>query len=330
MALFTEEQRPFIEAILEDPDDLTGYLVYADWMEEQGEPQAELIRVQCQMEMIERTSPEMGDLQNHERRLLAEHRDAWLGDIAQYFKKTDRRFPTVEHAFRRGFLDEIHLREHVGRFGKHLAQSECVLFLRRFWFEPSRDLDLPRWFGLKPGTPFEFPNMRRMTLLGNFVAADVHQAVERMPRLQHLDLRTDHVDTTALLQVTMSNLSMLRVYRGSTDLRALCDNVSLNKLECLEVNSNDDLSSFKDAIHLTSLKQLSLETQFGDRALHTIYESPLMRTLEDLTIRVGDVDTATLRRLLTMEHRIKRLTVRHRFQPELIQEFAERGIEVNP
>jgi len=40
-------------AILDDPEDTTLRLVYADCLEEQGDPQAEFIRVQCRMDGME-------------------------------------------------------------------------------------------------------------------------------------------------------------------------------------------------------------------------------------------------------------------------------------
>jgi uncharacterized protein (TIGR02996 family) len=41
------EEDGFIQAILGDPDDDTPRLVFADWLEERGEPRAEFIRAQC-------------------------------------------------------------------------------------------------------------------------------------------------------------------------------------------------------------------------------------------------------------------------------------------
>lgn len=46
---FEEATNPDLEAsILEDPDDLAGYLVYADWLQAEGDPRGELITGQAQ------------------------------------------------------------------------------------------------------------------------------------------------------------------------------------------------------------------------------------------------------------------------------------------
>jgi uncharacterized protein (TIGR02996 family) len=39
----------FLQAILESPDDEGLGLIYADWLEEHGDPCCEFIRVQCQL-----------------------------------------------------------------------------------------------------------------------------------------------------------------------------------------------------------------------------------------------------------------------------------------
>ena len=37
----------FLQAIIEDPDHDAPRLLYADWLEERGDPRGEFIRVQC-------------------------------------------------------------------------------------------------------------------------------------------------------------------------------------------------------------------------------------------------------------------------------------------
>ena len=37
----------FLQAIIENPDDDAPRLLYADWLEERGDPRGEFIRVQC-------------------------------------------------------------------------------------------------------------------------------------------------------------------------------------------------------------------------------------------------------------------------------------------
>src|SRR5438045_2915665 len=47
--LRSEEERPFLQAILEHPDDEGTRLVFADWLEERGDPLGEYLRNQCRL-----------------------------------------------------------------------------------------------------------------------------------------------------------------------------------------------------------------------------------------------------------------------------------------
>ncbi len=54
----------FLQAISEKPDDDTPRLVYADWLDEHGDPaRAEFIRVQCQLARLPPDAPDRIDLE---------------------------------------------------------------------------------------------------------------------------------------------------------------------------------------------------------------------------------------------------------------------------
>src|SRR5262249_49189412 len=97
-AMSGHQARGFLEAILARPDDDAPRLVFADWLEEQGDAdRAEFIRVQ-----IERTRlPEWDARQLHlllrERALLEQHAQKWRKEL-----------PSIQgitwKEFRRGFV----------------------------------------------------------------------------------------------------------------------------------------------------------------------------------------------------------------------------------
>src|SRR5690348_6367266 len=88
----------FWQAILTQPHDDTPRLVYADWLEERGEPLAEFIRLQCQL--AERTSVAEFRIGSREHHLLSEHSREWAGAICD----------DVEWwSFHRGFIEEVSL-----------------------------------------------------------------------------------------------------------------------------------------------------------------------------------------------------------------------------
>ncbi len=62
----------FLQAILEAPDDDTPRLIYADWLEDQGDPRGELIRLEAQLARLAADDPSRPALERRERRLFAE------------------------------------------------------------------------------------------------------------------------------------------------------------------------------------------------------------------------------------------------------------------
>jgi uncharacterized protein (TIGR02996 family) len=85
----------FLQDIIESPGDDTPRLVYADWLEDQGQPdRAAFIRVQIELARL-RSGERRLELEARERALLKEHEQEWA------------RLPTrvaTEWTFERGFL----------------------------------------------------------------------------------------------------------------------------------------------------------------------------------------------------------------------------------
>lgn len=88
-----------LKAVLVDPDDDLPRLVYADWLEENGDPaRAEFIRTQIELANLPDHDPRYRQLEDREHELLSEHEPGWLGDEAGRMQ---------EWEWRRGFVDEI-------------------------------------------------------------------------------------------------------------------------------------------------------------------------------------------------------------------------------
>lgn len=115
-----------LRAVLEHPDEDTPRLAYADWFEEQGEPErAEFIRVQCEINRLRPECPCVAyirgvccrsmscpicPLHRRETDLMREHGREWFGDsgLAVYGEDVGRMSPhaTILIA-RRGFISEV-------------------------------------------------------------------------------------------------------------------------------------------------------------------------------------------------------------------------------
>jgi uncharacterized protein (TIGR02996 family) len=109
----------FWQDILENPGDDAPRLIYADWLEEQGDPDsralAEFIRVQMELEQPRKEGPRLWALKQREADLLRAHRVAWVGSLREQVWGEE---------FRRGFVETVTLApEHF------LERAETVLAL---------------------------------------------------------------------------------------------------------------------------------------------------------------------------------------------------------
>ncbi len=100
-------RNPELEALIDDdPTDPEGYLVYADWLQQQGDVRGELIVVQHGLSL----DPDDAALERAETALLKQFEDELLGPLAKYthIRTTYRSFKAL--AWRYGFLRAARLR----------------------------------------------------------------------------------------------------------------------------------------------------------------------------------------------------------------------------
>ncbi len=92
----------FLQSIIDAPDDDTHRLVFADWLDDHGEPErAEFIRVQCELASLVGGGLRWEELRARERLLLVEHEAEWVGLL---------RGRVAAWKFRRGFVEVISTR----------------------------------------------------------------------------------------------------------------------------------------------------------------------------------------------------------------------------
>src|SRR5262245_3280499 len=92
------EADALLQSVLADPDADAPRLVYADWLEEHGEPErAEVIRTQVELARLPADDRRHRPLARREQALLTAHRDHWLADLGLLHPCEFRR-GFVEHA----------------------------------------------------------------------------------------------------------------------------------------------------------------------------------------------------------------------------------------
>ena len=93
--------RPFLAAILDSPDDDAPRLVYADWLDEQGDhDRAEFIRLDIRLTRMSAADPDRPELSRRVAELRQPNFQAWVDRLPQ--------FPGVHwELFSRGFISVV-------------------------------------------------------------------------------------------------------------------------------------------------------------------------------------------------------------------------------
>src|SRR4051794_29023068 len=96
--MLSMEESAFHQAIVEQPDDISLRLVFADWLEERGDPRGTFIRLQCQRAERTRHDPVWKDLLAQEAALLKRHETEWSKPILRLVDGVE---------FQRGFIEHV-------------------------------------------------------------------------------------------------------------------------------------------------------------------------------------------------------------------------------
>lgn len=121
------EHAAFIQAIIEDPEDDLPRLVYADWLEEQGDPRGEFIRLQVQSAALPEYDPARESLDQRAQQLLDAYIYGWTKPIGAQVQ---------DLKFRRGFVESLTMRAKAFlERGEEIFQSTPIRWLRLVYFK---------------------------------------------------------------------------------------------------------------------------------------------------------------------------------------------------
>lgn len=224
-----------LRAIIEAPDDDAPRLVYADWLQSQGDPRGEFIQLQCQLAAAPDDERRRA-IKIAENKLFAAHGQAWLAPLRAALPSVHE-LSTNKFELWRGFVEEAQITiDQVDRFA---VLFELAPLLRRLRLSP-------RW-------QTSFP-MERPTLEGVLDAP-------QLSRLRTLELHLGGAGNPAAKLIaaasTLSNLTTLELKLsvwgesagifapGTTDLVLDDDGIEmlarssvLSKLETLILDGN--------------------------------------------------------------------------------------------
>ena len=113
-------RKAFLAAIRENPEDDTPRLVYADWLDDNGDrDRAEFIRVQIELARLREDDVRAFDLRWRQDELLNQNGDIWREEVPAWARE--------DCSFRRGFVDGV--RSNILKFirsGKGLSRTVPV------------------------------------------------------------------------------------------------------------------------------------------------------------------------------------------------------------
>lgn len=333
-----------LEARLEaDPDDTESYLVYADWLEAQGDPRGRLISYQHELERLE-------EFQSKTRQVLDENKEELLGPFD---------VPAVELEWHLGFIRRLSLKVGAdGITGSHLDLYEEMLrhpstrYLRRLEVESPRALSYqalsfePMDEALGRETPPVLDEIllgeRQVSghgpegvLLGNLepffsrrrrlkkvaILGRAHLGPLDLPECEELDLMSAAMEPAMLHSVRDAmwpSLERLRISFGA----AVYDTAG----------ELSDWSSLLDATATPRLEHLALlHGPQPFEIVDALAQSPLLQQLKSLTLSWGTLDPPAAE--LLIRHRdafahLRELDVRSNSLPpevyDAIREITER------
>jgi uncharacterized protein (TIGR02996 family) len=196
---------PFLRAILDHPEEDGPRLVYADWLDEQGDPRGEFIQVQCQRARLRLNDRRRSALLKRERELLWAYGIGWVEEVPDWARSGchfDRGFvqwvrasagdftERAEELFRAAPITEATLRQPIPDAAALFARPELAR-LRVLKIDPDND----RWpikigpaeTALLAASPY-LASLRKLDLEGNAIGDAGALAVARSPYLAGLEL----------------------------------------------------------------------------------------------------------------------------------------------
>lgn len=273
----TAAEAPFLAAIRADLESDTPRLIFADWLEERGDPRAQLIRVQCE----QANNPAGGrlvELREQERLLLAQYEQQWLAELPRLHGVTYGR-GALQPAFHRGFVEEATLRSCKAVLRAEPLMTETIVHRMNLRLDEARRV--PEWTVLR--------GMVVLKAEGPGAAA-VLQAPD-LSALRSLKIVSDEqcdFDPTAPALPNLRTLRLINSPIGNTGLGRLGEWPGLASVEELELSGtqalNVGLRALVESPSVANLTRLALgEIPMEDTGLAILADSPYLGRLRELT-----------------------------------------------
>lgn len=296
-------EQSFVEAILHSPDDDALRLIFADWLEERGDPRGEFIRVQYALMDEKLDKRTWFELKTREEQLIAEHGRKWAGpvkDVARFYD------------FHRGMVEEVSLDAKL--FLRHATLLFTSSPIRSATIQP--DEAVPPWeVGPDLTDVFDCPHLSRLEnldlSLNELSDATVHLLAEcsHLNSLKGLRLELNQIgldgaralaNSTAFPALRRLSLS----YNPIEDMgfQTICASSALGQLTSLHVEQCDigidGLRSASKNFRLMNLEELNLGNNRMDRqTLAALARFPFAKTIQALRLHHSHLNSTAIQPL---------------------------------
>jgi uncharacterized protein (TIGR02996 family) len=259
----------FLRVILAEPDSDGPRLVYADWLDENGQSaRAEFIRVQCARSRLPGSDSRVPFLKERESVLLEQHRVPWSAPLSGLATKWD---------FVRGFPDQIKVEA-----GVFLTHAETL-----FRSVPVRHLelhDIQKWLPQLSRSP-HLSKLAGLRLTGGRLGDAAPKALAQSPYLEQLQI-----------------LELGRQHIGNDGAKALATTENLRGLTCLDLSDNAvgaaGASALAASPNLGRLKTLNLKSNpIGPAGAEAVLISSRLAQLKSLNIAYAQVGASAFESL---------------------------------
>jgi len=278
----------FLADILAHPDDDAPRLIFADWLDEHGDPdRADFIRVQCRLAGLDEDDPDRAALVVRSDELEKAHGPRWLAEVPKVAGVTFA-------GFERGFVGEA--RVALGRWTRDRPRRVAALYAAGPFREltlddatPDKVTDLLTPAAALRLTKLEFFDISRPLEVTRRIAASPH--VRNLTALEFFDLALDD-DWLAVVAGSPHLANLARLFPvdcgpfGVAGVRALAESPHLTRLTGLYLHLDgtavEACGVLAEAASLATLRELDLAGYLGPDGLGDLSRSPHLLGLREL------------------------------------------------
>jgi uncharacterized protein (TIGR02996 family) len=296
------DEQAFLQAIRAEPDADAPRLVYADWLEERGDPRGDFIRAQVLLHRarLDNDQEAIGRHWTREHELYEQYKEQWLAPL--------RQLKVSVASYDRGFVDSVSV--NTAGFLKHgdklLAAAPLLREVSFYWKDLRLTPALARcpWFQHVSAVEFWSGPLPVANLLA--FARSPHTAHLRSLRLRECTFKGPMRPTVfaQLLQMPgLQELSLSWLPVGDAAVTAMAQSPDLARLRSLTVSkgglTNASVVALAESGHLACTDGLALSHNFAmnDVGLQALARWPKLAGLTSLDLsftKVGDAGIEAL------------------------------------